>query len=738
MSLTYSWGNFKGVNNYQEASLISPNHCQTLTNMVVKNGTARTVAPFANAYTTASPPSGTTFTSPLSSGFLRKTGTAWHTFTATSIGEEYQDASLRTYYTVSDGTIWFKDGMSTSATSVFTPGSSQVLALYPPPVRSSSSDTSTDVLAMQASGTYTGRMTEGSYRYIFTFVNHLGFESAPSEYTDIVSIAAEVTNGAIELGSLTPASYHSVLPSYSSESHAKYMRIYRIHVGVTDTYQLVDQIDASAGVSFYIDVKADNELGTDLTTDGYLSGPPTFSRFTNEVEFGQITVSADTTADVTKPLVGMKSYLVFLTEETSGGTIMNMSLVDMPRRVNGGGTAYRTKMLFTKKPPSNKEDYVYLYRIWRLDETAAEQVERKYYYLTNLSYTDFASLPVDATTGSYIFYDDDAFTDVNDRSPLYGVTGKYKEVDFVAGPHNGSLYAAKNNRVWRSQAGNFSVWHPNYWNDFPGTVKALVPFRGEMVVLTDRGVHRLVGDSEANIYSVPVHGSHSCNSGYAVATPDGVLYFTSQGTLAVFTGEDTFSVTEGVIAANTILPGRMYYVNDTVYITQPTTGKCWVLDMGTKGEINFKLLDYTGSGYYLKDWWHDGTRLYAFATSTLNGGTEYILTYANASDDPTNTAGLGPVAVLKTGEITGTDPEAYKYFSRSFIEYESTGNVTATFYRDGTSIRAYTLPVTTSKVRKQVNLPSGQGRRLYIDFTTTAGVNFTLYRTHAQYNELTV
>src|SRR3990167_8561 len=666
------YGPISGQNSFINRSKLPLTVAQTLKNCVTSAHVAATTVASATASLTIQTP--TVSSNSDKSGYLIKNGTSYFRIHASSVAsEEVISTETRVYFT-NPQTGTTTDSFAIRGAHSANNGNFYSLSLIPPP--------NNVTLATAA----TGSVANGTYKYVFTYVDRFGNESGPSVATSTVTVSSgpkkiQITN--LPLGPV----------------HVSARNIYRINDGVTVAYQFVAQVSDNTTTS-YDDKLANADLGDDILTDGFTV--PSHAQL-KPMQSAIFTAASSGAGDVD----GRVHYVIVSSVDTTTAPYEQWAISDTVGFVAATDTVTLTI--------SNYQSAI-SYFLYRLDEDTAS---RKWRYVATFAASTYADNIAPATLATAAYY---------------GSRAETQDFEFIAGPHHGMLFTGWRNTGSWSKQGNYTLFNPTeYYQKFNGLVRNAIPFNGEMVYLTTQGLSRLVGDEELNLTRIDVPNTAGAISPYAVATPVGIVYFDVFGYVSLWPGGDSPSIPIGkeVIAAGTITPARMTYINGQVYIAGNTGN--WVIDV-LSSPPNWMQFDY---GYNIAHWYHDQTRLY-FVLSD-NGGTTYQ--FPTANDEPARVSGAGPALTLTGAELMGSNPEAHKYFRRWIIDYQSDGNVSMEWFKDGSSYQTYTLPTTSStRTRTSVWFPVSstktcRGRGIYPSITTANGITATIFELLVYWDE---
>ena len=430
---TAVYGPFSGQNSFTKRNKLPLTIAQTLENCVTSAGVAATtVAASAASLTIQSP---TVSSNADKSGYLIKNGTSYFRIPAQSVAvEEITSTETRVYFTNPQTSTSYSSqtllGTFSANSGVF-----YSLALIPPP--------NNVTLAQAASGS----VANGTYKYVFTYVDRFGNESGPSVETATVTVTSgpkkiQITN--LPLG----------------PSHISSRNIYRINDGVTVSYQFVAQVSDNTTTS-YDDQLANATLGDEISTSGF--SVPSHAQL-KPMQSAIFTAATTGAGNVD----GRVHYVVVSSVDTTTAPYEQWAISDTI-----GFVADTDSVTLTI---SNYQSAI-TYWAYRLDQnvTAASRLWR---YVGQFSASTLVDNTADITANAY-----------------YGSRAETQDFEFVAGPHHGMLFAGWRNTGSWSKQGNYALHKPTeYYQKFNGLVRTAIPFNGEMVYLTSQGLSRLVLD----------------------------------------------------------------------------------------------------------------------------------------------------------------------------------------------------------------------------------------------------
>lgn len=154
-------------------------------------------------------------------------------------------------------------------------------------------------------------------------------------------------------------------------------------------------------------------------------------------------------------------------------------------------------------------------------------------------------------------------------------------------PYSGMIFAFKGAYLYWCEPGNVDAWPVSeYWQQFPGEIRAVVPYGGAVVVLTEQGPFRLEGSSPESFDPIKPVESFPCLANTAIPTTQGIVYLSDKG-LCLFNLSNTAVLTEGFFDEawfrENIDASTAYLIeNDNViYLFQPGFVLCGDYRQGT-------------------------------------------------------------------------------------------------------------------------------------------------------------
>jgi len=154
-------------------------------------------------------------------------------------------------------------------------------------------------------------------------------------------------------------------------------------------------------------------------------------------------------------------------------------------------------------------------------------------------------------------------------------------------PYSGMMFAFKGAFLYWCEPGNIDAWpRTNYWLQFPGEIRAVVPYGGSVVVLTEQGPFRLDGAGPELFSQTKPIESFPCVANTAIPTSTGIVYLSDKG-LCLFNLSNTIVLTESFFdeawfRENVVSASAYLVENDNViYLTQPSFVLCGDYRNGT-------------------------------------------------------------------------------------------------------------------------------------------------------------